>query len=404
MKAFDPTKFTVTTAKPLPVVLLLDISGSMCGQKIAALNQAVREMLDTFRKEGSQDHLIMVSVITFGGGSAIHTVPTAAALVVWKDLQADGATPMGEAFAIAKKLIEDKEAIPSRAYRPTVVLVSDGQPTDEWQGPLNAFIKDGRSAKCDRMSMAIGSDADESVLSTFIAGTPHPLYRAANASQIYEFFRRVSLTRKLWVERFVIAKIYKEVGQYADDEEGRVLPFHIQQTVLRQGREGSLVISLERTGRAYFNLHGFEFASENCPDFAKYLTGGWLEEYVYLILKPLLKQGVIRDLRVGLHVGWDLLSSKQHGPIQEFDVTLTDGKRLFVVECKAGAVYNDHVYKLEACVRKYGGIDARGIMACAFRPNHPITRKRLESAGNLAALYEGDVTNRLADLIVAESS
>jgi uncharacterized protein YegL len=130
----------------------------------------------------------VVSVITFGGEAAIHMAPTAAAQVAWKDLQADGGTPMGEALAIAKKLIKDKEALPSRAYRPAVVLVSDGQPTDEWQGPLNAFIKEGRSAKCDRMSMGIGSDVDESVLSAFIAGTPHPLYRAANAGQLHEFF------------------------------------------------------------------------------------------------------------------------------------------------------------------------------------------------------------------------
>lgn len=194
MKLFDPTKFTVTTAKPLPVILLLDTSGSMSGHKITTLNQAVREMLDTFRKEGAQEHLIVVSVITFGGGAAIHTAPTAAAQVAWKDLQADGGTPMGEALEIAKKLIEDKQALLSSAYRPAVVLVSDGQPTDEWQGPLNAFIKEGRSAKCDRMSMGIGSDVDESVLSAFIAGTPHPLYRAANAGQLHEFFRRVTMS------------------------------------------------------------------------------------------------------------------------------------------------------------------------------------------------------------------
>jgi uncharacterized protein YegL len=194
MKLFDPTKFAVTTAKPLPVILLLDTSGSMSGHKIATLNQAVREMLDTFRKEGAQDHLIVVSVITFGGGATIHMAPTAAAQVAWKDLQADGGTPLGEALAIAKKLIEDKEALPSRAYRSAVVLVSDGQPTDAWQEALNALIKEGRSAKCDRMSMGIGSDVDESVLSAFIAGTPHPLYRAANAGQIHEFFRRVTMS------------------------------------------------------------------------------------------------------------------------------------------------------------------------------------------------------------------
>lgn len=194
MNTFDPAKFTVSTAKPLPVILLLDTSGSMSGEKIATLNQALREMLATFGKEGSQDLSIFVAVVTFGGVAALHMTPIPAAQVQWRDFGAAGGTPMGEAFGIAKGLIENKEKIPSRAYRPAVVLVSDGQPTDAWQKPLQSFINEGRSSKCDRMAMAIGSDADESVLSTFIQGTPHPLYRAANAAQIHEFFRRVTMS------------------------------------------------------------------------------------------------------------------------------------------------------------------------------------------------------------------
>ena len=45
---FDPSKFTAPKAKPLPVVLLLDVSGSMSGEKIRNVNDAVRDMLNTF--------------------------------------------------------------------------------------------------------------------------------------------------------------------------------------------------------------------------------------------------------------------------------------------------------------------------------------------------------------------
>ena len=194
METFDPSKFTTTAPKPLPVVLLLDVSGSMAGTKIAALNRAVRDMLETFQGELQHDSQITVSIITFGGVSRLHLPITPASQVSWTDMTADGGTPLGAALSLAKKLVEDKSTIPSRAYRPTVVLVSDGHPTDEWQGPLGDFVEQGRSSKCDRMSMAIGSDADQSVLSAFIAGTPHPLYRAANASQLHDFFRRVTMS------------------------------------------------------------------------------------------------------------------------------------------------------------------------------------------------------------------
>lgn len=191
---FDASKFTTTKAKPLPVYLLLDVSGSMQGPKIDNLNAAVREMLDTFAKEEQMETEILVSVITFGGIAKLHLSPTKASKIKWTDLTADENTPMGAALEMAKDMIEDKNITPSRAYRPTIVLVSDGQPNDSWEKPLKDFINSGRSCKCDRMAMAIGHDADENVLKLFIEGTPHPLFHAENAPQLHESFQRITMS------------------------------------------------------------------------------------------------------------------------------------------------------------------------------------------------------------------
>ena len=43
------------------------------------------------------------------------------------------------------QMIEDKKITLSRAYRPTIVLVSDGNPTDNWEDPLDDFINACRS-------------------------------------------------------------------------------------------------------------------------------------------------------------------------------------------------------------------------------------------------------------------
>lgn len=193
--SFDPSKFTTPQAKPLPVILLLDVSGSMSVQnKIDHLNNAVREMIESFAQEEKMETEIIISVITFGESVELQIPFTRASQVVASPLIASGLTPMGTALKMAKAMIEDKEATPSRAYRPTVVLVSDGQPTDNWQGPLDDFVSNGRSSKCDRMAMAIGRDADASVLNRFIAGTPHELFTAANAGQLHEFFKRVTMS------------------------------------------------------------------------------------------------------------------------------------------------------------------------------------------------------------------
>ena len=191
---FDPKKFTTQTAKPLPVVLLLDVSGSMSGEKIENLNKAVEDMLDTFAKEEKNETEILVSVITFGAQVDLYIPFTNASQVQWQSLKADGFTPLGTALKMAKAMIEDKATTPSRAYRPTIVLVSDGQPTDDWEKPLEAFISEGRSSKCDRMAMAIGKDAYEIVLNRFIKGTPHDLFYAENAGQLHEFFQRVTMS------------------------------------------------------------------------------------------------------------------------------------------------------------------------------------------------------------------
>jgi len=219
---FDPKKFAVTKAKPLPVYLLLDVSTTMAkvedsdnlkrtgetlfkdGQqwevveggttKMDSLNIAVEKMLSVFAEEEKMDTEIIVTIITFGDDAKLVCSPTKVSEINYKPLVADGETSMGAALKMAKDMIEDKKIIPSRAYRPTIVLVSDGQPNDNWKKPLDDFINLGRSQKCDRMAMAIGSDADKSVLESFINGTTHELFFAEDATKINEFFERVTMS------------------------------------------------------------------------------------------------------------------------------------------------------------------------------------------------------------------
>ena len=194
MAGFNPANFTVAKAKPLPVVLLLDVSSSMGGESIKKLNIAVKEMISDFASAEKNEVEILVSIITFGAKVLLHTPYTSAKDIEWQDLTVSGSTPMGTAFSMAKAMIDDKETTPSRAYRPTIVLVSDGEPTDSWQQPLRALVNDGRSNKCDRMAMAIGGAASNTVLNEFISGTENKVFTAQDASQIQEFFKFVTMS------------------------------------------------------------------------------------------------------------------------------------------------------------------------------------------------------------------
>lgn len=197
---FDPKKFTTPTAKPLPVVLLLDVSSSMSGDKIENLNKAVKDMLDTFAQEEKMETEILVSVITFGNQVELHVPYTKASKVLWKDLHANGMTPMGTALKMAKAMIEDKSTTLGKFRIPQVILISDGQPNDEWESPLENFIKEGRSSKCFCWAMGIGNDADVSVLEKFISQTPYiandtknRVFKANEAKEIHKFFRLLTM-------------------------------------------------------------------------------------------------------------------------------------------------------------------------------------------------------------------
>ena len=178
-------QFTYQTPKTLPVILLLDTSGSMQDNgKIATLNSAVNEMLDSFKNLDSVNAAISVAIITFGGNASICQALTPVSEIRTVNMTANGMTPMGGAVTLAKEMVENKEIITSRTYRPTVVLVSDGMPNDNWEAPIDSFKNDGRSSKCYRMAMGIGvgeGTNEYRVLEKFISAEER-VYSADDAS------------------------------------------------------------------------------------------------------------------------------------------------------------------------------------------------------------------------------
>ena len=189
-------KFTVATPRPLPVIVLADSSGSMgVDGKIEALNAALKEMVSTFSKESRLRAELQVGLITFGGKAEMHLplVP-AHSIEGFDKLGAGGATPMGAAFDLARELLEDKERIPSRAYRPVLILISDGQPTDDWRARFKALCEAERAQKATRLAMAIGPDADEAMLGDFVNDAEAPIFKAHNARDIHRFFRAVTMS------------------------------------------------------------------------------------------------------------------------------------------------------------------------------------------------------------------
>lgn len=185
------------SAKALPVILMLDVSGSMGGEPIHTLNKSVKEMLESFSKDESVIADIKVAVVTFGGEAKMAQPLTDAgeARERWADMAADGGTPLGAAISIVEGLVEDKEKIPSNAYRPAVVLVSDGVPTDDWRSNFERFLNAPRASKCHRLALGVNmteGDPAYKMLSEFISKEEKVFL--GDAKEIVKFFKYVTMS------------------------------------------------------------------------------------------------------------------------------------------------------------------------------------------------------------------
>lgn len=188
--------FVMQKPRPLPVIVAVDRSGSMGADgKIDALNIALRDFINSIKDEDTAVDL-QIALFSFGGNDAICELPLTSVNSIDADaylFTAQGRTPMGHAFYLIKEMIEDKSIVPSRAYKPTIVLLTDGMPTDDYEQVMGYLINEGRSSKAFRIAMAIGADADRNMLSRFVS-SPELLVTGENARDIKKFFRFVTMS------------------------------------------------------------------------------------------------------------------------------------------------------------------------------------------------------------------
>ena len=84
----------------------------------------------------------------------------------WNDLDAGGVTDLGKPF----ELLAAQLTIPpmtDRALPPVIVLLSDGQPTDDYKKGLDKLLHLPWGKKAVRIAISIGQDADDDVLQEF---------------------------------------------------------------------------------------------------------------------------------------------------------------------------------------------------------------------------------------------
>jgi len=182
-------------SRPLHFFWICDCSGSMQADgKIQSLNNAIKEALPHMQHaaEENPNAQVFVRAARFSDGAQWHVAaPTPVADFRWTDLKAAGMTDMGKAI----RMVAEQLRIPpmsDRALPPILVLVSDGQPTDDYAGAVRELLDLPWGKRAVRIAVAIGTDADQDALQGFVANAEIPVLQANNAETLVNYIRWAS--------------------------------------------------------------------------------------------------------------------------------------------------------------------------------------------------------------------
>lgn len=185
-------------SRPLHFFWIVDCSGSMYGEKIGTVNNAIQsvipEMVDA--ADNNPNAQLLIRTLQFStGASWVTASPVPVEEFAWDDLEAGGVTDLGKAF----ELLAAQLTIPpmsERALPPVLVLLSDGQPTDDYKKNLDKLLHLPWGKKAVRIAISIGQDADDTVLTEF-TGNRELVLQANNAAMLTKMIKWASTAASL---------------------------------------------------------------------------------------------------------------------------------------------------------------------------------------------------------------
>lgn len=141
---FDDAEFADNPEQRCACVLLLDTSGSMSGEAINQLNGGLAALGRDLADDPLAAKRVELALVTFGPVELVADFCPVEAfrppvLVAEGDTPIGGAVERGLAMIEARKLRYREAGVPY--YRPWILLVTDGVPTDRWARAARAVAE-----------------------------------------------------------------------------------------------------------------------------------------------------------------------------------------------------------------------------------------------------------------------
>ena len=198
--------------KSMVMFFLIDTSGSMEGRSIAAVNDAMREVIPDIKdiSDDNADARIKLAVMSFSTGTNWETPePVELDAYRWNDLTAAGTTDMGAAFEELNSKLDRNRFLQDDVgvKAPVIILVSDGEPTDDYQKGLKILKANKWYKKSIKIALGV-DDANMDVLADFTGNRESAIY-LKNKTFLKKLIHIVSVTSS------TVAS--KKFGDAADD-------------------------------------------------------------------------------------------------------------------------------------------------------------------------------------------
>lgn len=156
-------EFAANPENRVPVILLLDTSGSMSGKPIQELNRGIAAFKEDVLKDTQASLGVEVAIVKIGPVVQLIQDFVTVDNFTPPILEASGQTPMGAGIEYTLDLLEDRKetykANGIQYYRPWVFLITDGAPTDDWQSAAQRVRENEANNRLSFFAVAVqGAD------------------------------------------------------------------------------------------------------------------------------------------------------------------------------------------------------------------------------------------------------